>query len=187
MGSVKEIPMKHSETSLPAGEHAAKDGRYRIVFSAALGCAVLDQFSKLAVTACIPYQHGMEVIPGFFDLVHVRNRGAAFGILNRSDMDWQFWLFLAATLVAAAFILNMTRSARYSRALFLGFGLILGGAAGNLIDRVRLRAVIDFMDLHVAGWHWPAFNVADMGICFGAALCMLYMWRQPGAARGGKA
>lgn len=187
MGSAKETPMKHSETSLPAGEHAAKDGRYRIVFSAALGCAVLDQFSKLAVTACIPYQHGMEVIPGFFDLVHVRNRGAAFGILNRSDMDWQFWLFLAATLVAAAFILNMTRSARYSRALFLGFGLILGGAAGNLIDRVRLRAVIDFMDLHVAGWHWPAFNVADMGICFGAALCMLYMWRQPGAAKGGKA
>lgn len=187
MGRVKETPMKHSETSLPAVAHSGRDGRYRIVFSAAIGCAVLDQLTKLAVAAWIPYQHGIEVIPGFFDLVHVRNRGAAFGILNRPDMDWQFWLFLAATLVAAGLILNMTRSARFSRALFLGFGLILGGAMGNLIDRVRLRAVIDFMDLHIAGWHWPAFNVADMGICFGAALCILYMWRQPGAAKGGKA
>ena len=187
MGRVKETPMKHSETSLPAVAHSGRDGRYRIVFSAAIGCAVLDQLTKLAVAAWIPYQHGIEVIPGFFDLVHVRNRGAAFGILNRPDMDWQFWLFLAATLVAAGVILNMARSARFSRALFLGFGLILGGAVGNLIDRVRLRAVIDFMDLHIAGWHWPAFNVADMGICFGAALCILYMWRQPGAAKGGKA
>lgn len=190
MGGVKETLMEERGTSLPvndrAGERAGRDGRYRIVLGAALVCAVLDQLTKLAVALWIPFQHGREIIPGFFDLVHVRNRGAAFGILNRPDIDWQFWIFLAATLVAAGLILNMTRSARFSRTLFLGFGLILGGAVGNLIDRVRLRAVIDFMDLHVAGWHWPAFNVADMGICIGAALCIFCMWGRSGP-KGGKA
>lgn len=101
MDAVKEKTAGCHDSSRPAEKSAGKDGRYRIVFGAALACAVLDQITKLAVTAKIPYQHGIELVPGFFDLVHVRNRGAAFGILNRPDIDWQFWLFLAATLAAA--------------------------------------------------------------------------------------
>lgn len=154
-----------------------KDNRYLLIFGLMLLCVIVDQLTKALVTGFIPYHHSIVVIPGFFDLVHVLNRGAAFGFLNRSDMDWQFWLFLVATLVACGLILSMARTARYNRLLFSGFGLLLGGAVGNLIDRVRLRAVIDFMDMYVGNWHWPAFNVADMSICLGAVLTGLALWR----------
>lgn len=157
------------------------DGRYRVIFGLALACVVLDQVTKAAVTATLPLHGGVNVVPGLFDLVHVRNRGAAFGFLNRPDIDWQFWLFLVATALACGLILSMARTARYSRALFVGFGLILGGAVGNLIDRVRLRAVIDFLDFYVGAWHWPAFNVADVAICIGALLAALALWRRSGA------
>ena len=186
MIGAKGTAMEYRESSPVSGARASKDGRYRIVFSTALICVILDQLTKLAVVTWIPFQHGIPVISGFFDLVHVRNRGAAFGILNRSDIDWQFWLSVVATLVAAVLIFNLTRSSRFNRVLFLGSGLILGGAVGNLIDRVRLRAVIDFVDLHIAGWHWPAFNVADIGICLGAALCALCLWRSSGSTGEGK-
>ena len=176
-----------TNSSLSSKNTAGKDGRYRIVLGAALACGLLDQITKLMVLAALPFGHGISVIPGLFDLVHVRNRGAAFGFLNRSDIDWQFWLFLCVTLLAVGLIYNMVRKASYSKPLFWGFGLVLGGAVGNLIDRIRLRAVIDFLDFHVGVWHWPAFNVADMGICVGAALCIFYMWRSDAAQKGEKA
>lgn len=160
------------------------DGRYHVIFWLAAACAALDQATKAAVTASLPLHGSLRVVPGLFDLVHVRNRGAAFGFLNRPDMDWQFWLFLLATLVACGLILGMARTARYSRPLFVGFGLILGGALGNLIDRVRLRAVIDFLDFYMGVWHWPAFNVADVAICTGALLVAFALWFRPGAADG---
>lgn len=143
----------------------------------ALVCIALDQLTKLAVVALLPLHASVTVVPGLFDLVHVYNRGAAFGFLNRSDTHWQFWLFLLATLLSVGLIVGLTRSSRYNRALFLGLGLILGGAIGNLIDRLRLRAVIDFLDFYIGPWHWPAFNVADMAICLGAALAALALWR----------
>ncbi|MCH5277836.1 MAG: signal peptidase II [Desulfovibrionaceae bacterium] len=165
-----------------AGTARTDDGRYRVIFWLTAACVALDQATKAAVTASLPLHGSMRVVPGLFDLVHVRNRGAAFGFLNRSDMDWQFWLFLLATLVACGLILGMARTARYSRTLFVGFGLILGGAVGNLIDRVRLRAVIDFLDFYMGVWHWPAFNVADVAICVGALLAAFVLWFRSGAA-----
>lgn len=160
-----------------------RDNRYRVIGGLALACLVFDQLTKAAVTAWIPLHQGVAVIPGFFDLVHVLNRGAAFGFLNRADIDWQFWLFLLATLLAAGMVLNLARASGYDRTLFCGLGLILGGAAGNLVDRVRLRAVVDFMDVYVGSWHWPAFNVADVAICLGALLTGLTLWRRSSAAR----
>lgn len=153
------------------------DGRYQLMLVLAAVCLVLDQVTKWLVEAFIPFNQGFNVIPGLFDLVHVRNRGAAFGFLNRPDIDWQFWLFLCATAVALGIILNTARTIRYDRPLFIGFGLIVGGALGNLIDRVRLRAVVDFLDFYVGVWHWPAFNVADIAICLGALLAGVAMWR----------
>lgn len=167
-------------------EDGRRDNRYRLIFGLMLACVLVDQLTKAAVTAVLPLHGGITVVPGLFDLVYVHNRGAAFGFLNRPDIDWQFWLFLAATLLACGLILSMARTARYSAALFCGFGLILGGAVGNLIDRIRLRAVIDFMDFYVGRWHWPAFNVADMAICIGAVLAGFALWRlSGGAARRG--
>ena len=154
-----------------------KDTRYRVVLGVGVGALVLDQLTKLWVMASLPYYGAVTVIPGFFDLVNIRNRGAAFGFLNRSDIEWQFWLFFAATLVSAGVIFMLARSAqRGEKLLFWWLGMVLGGAVGNLVDRIRFRAVVDFLDFYVGQWHWPAFNVADIAICCGALLVCLSMW-----------
>lgn len=152
--------------------------RYRILGGVACVVIALDQLTKLWVDWAIPAHKTVTVIPDLFDLVNIRNRGAAFGFLNRHDIEWQFWLFLVATLVATWAIVTLARQAREDRWLFTGLGLVLGGALGNLIDRVRMRAVVDFLDFHLGEWHWPAFNVADMAICCGAALACWLLWRQ---------
>ena len=157
----------------------AGDGRYRLIGGLAALVFLVDQATKALIIAVLPLHQGITIIPGVFDLVHVLNRGAAFGLLNRHDIDWQFWLFLLATLLAAGLILNMSRSAPPNRKLFIGFGLILGGAFGNLADRVRLRAVVDFLDFYLGAWHWPAFNVADVAICVGTFMAALALWRMP--------
>ena len=153
--------------------------RYRIIFGLAAAIAALDQASKFIVARAITHY---EIIPvtGFFNLVNVRNYGAAFGFLNDPDMNWQFWFFLAATILAVGIIVTLAKKASdQDKTLFFALGCILGGAVGNLIDRVRYRAVVDFLDFHYAGWHWPAFNVADIAICIGAGLTALLIWRYP--------
>ena len=153
--------------------------KYRILFMPAVLVAAADQMTKALVTAYIPPYGPVPVIPDFFDLVHIHNRGAAFGFLNRSDIEWQFWLFLGATAFALLAILHMARNARYDPLLFSGLGLIFGGAVGNLVDRLRYRAVLDFLDFYIGDWHWPAFNVADAGICVGAFLTCIALYRTP--------
>ena len=153
--------------------------RYRLLGGYALLALLLDQLTKFWVLAAIPEHKAITVIPGLLDLVNIRNRGAAFGFLNRSDIEWQFWLFLLATLVAVVAIILLVRTAQEQPWLFRGLGLVMGGALGNLIDRIRFRAVVDFLDIYVGDWHWPAFNVADMAICIGAGLACLLLWRSP--------
>ena len=162
-----------------------KDNRFRILLGVAAAVAVLDQSSKWLVVRGIAEHEAIPVIHGFFNLVNIRNRGAAFGFLNSPHIEWQFWLFLGAACAAAWAIWRLARDARYDRLLFVSLGAVLGGAAGNLIDRLRLRAVIDFLDFHLAGWHWPAFNIADCAICIGAGLTCLALWRAP-ADKGGR-
>lgn len=154
--------------------------RFGLLALVTLVVMALDQWTKWLTLAYIPEHRPIPVIPGFFDLVNIRNRGAAFGFLNRSDIEWQFWLFLGATVVAVAAIIALIRSMRADdRRLVLGLGLVMGGALGNLVDRVRFRAVIDFLDFYIGAWHWPAFNVADVAICLGALLACLSLWRHP--------
>lgn len=141
---------------------------------------VLDQVTKWLAIQCIPQAGTVPVIAGFFDLVHIRNRGAAFGFLNRSDIDWQIWLFLGATLVAFGAIVSLVRTwPKNDPLLFSALGLVLGGAVGNMIDRIRFRAVVDFLDFYVGSWHWPAFNVADIAICCGAFAACIILWKTP--------
>ncbi len=150
--------------------------RYKILLGIASVVILLDQLTKLWAVATIPLHRSITVIEGFFDLVNIRNRGAAFGFLNRSDIEWQFWLFLVATIIATICIFLLVRSSKHDVVLFSALGLILGGALGNLIDRIRLRAVIDFLDFYIGNWHWPAFNVADIAICIGAFLTCIAMY-----------
>lgn len=149
----------------------------------ALAVFVLDQLSKAAVIAYIPQDRPIVIIPGFFDLVNVRNRGAAFGFLNRSDIEWQFWLFLLATIIAIWAIFVLLKNAKNQPWLYTGLGLILGGSLGNMFDRLRYRAVVDFLDFYWREWHWPAFNVADMGICIGAFIACIAVMRKAESKR----
>lgn len=148
--------------------------RYYVTFGIAAVIVFLDQLTKQMVMNSLPLWKSRPVIDGFFNLVHVRNRGAAFGFLNRSDIEWQFWLFAAFTLLAVVLVLFMVRALKPPTLLALSaFGAILGGAAGNFIDRVRFRHVVDFLDFYLGAWHWPAFNVADIAICYGVAVFAL--------------
>jgi signal peptidase II len=155
--------------------------------AAILAVLILDQISKLAVLRTMRVHETISVIPGFFNLVHVRNRGIAFGILNREGGDLAYALLLAATVLAVAALVIWFRrlSAGHAGAGF-ALCLIIGGAAGNLIDRIRLREVVDFLDVHIGSFHWPAFNVADSAITAGSIWLALVLLRHgDGTAKGG--
>ncbi len=135
----------------------------------ALLVVCLDQGTKIALVSWLRVHESVPVIAGFFNMVHVRNRGMAFGFMNRPNMDIGFWLLVSATILAIVLLLFwFYRMKDESNWTTFGLSLILGGALGNLIDRIRLREVIDFLDFHVGTWHWPAFNVADASITVGA-------------------
>lgn len=148
----------------------------------ALAVIVLDQVTKLWIQKTMVLYTSHPVIPDFFNIVHVLNRGAAFGFLNRSDIRWQTYFFFAATALAVIIINHLLRLARDDDKLLIsGLGLILGGAIGNLIDRIRTGEVVDFLDFYWKNYHWPAFNVADVGIFLGsmALLVAFYRLRRP--------
>ena len=157
---------------------ASNSKRYVFVLLVGAAWLLLDQVTKAVVTAELPLNRGFSVIPGCFDIVHVLNRGAAFGFLNNADTTWQFWLFGLAAAAVCGIILNLVRTSPYSGALFFGLGSILGGAMGNLVDRVRCMAVTDFLDVYWGRWHWPAFNIADVAICLGVAVAGFILLRQ---------
>ena len=129
---------------------------------------VLDQLSKWAITYSLAYGSGIE-ITSFFNLVHVHNKGAAFSFLSDAS-GWQRGFFIAVALVAIVWVVHLMRRHSGQTLFCLALGLILGGAIGNLIDRVWIGAVVDFLDFHASGHHFPAFNVADSAITCGAAL-----------------
>ena len=152
--------------------------RYRIVSLLALIVLILDQITKFWVAAVLPLWTSKTVIPGFFNLVHVLNKGAAFGFLNEVEAAWRPYFFLGATALAIVLILHLLRTVpREDTVLFTALGLILGGAVGNLADRIRLGEVIDFLDFYIGKYHWPAFNVADMAISVGSVLLLVSVYR----------
>ncbi len=146
-----------------------KDNRYSFILIISAICIVLDQITKIIVAKKVPLYSGFNVIPGFFDIVHIQNYGAAFGILNDPNTNWQFWFFAAITVFMLVFVFNIVKKSNYDKKLFFGLALILGGAIGNFIDRVLYRSVLDFLDFYLGNWHWPVFNVADICICLGTA------------------
>ena len=131
---------------------------------------VLDQLTKWLVVAQFGLGHSEE-ITSFFNLVHVLNPGAAFSFLAGAG-GWQRWFFLAIALAASAWLVwLLARPLREFEGL--SYSLILGGALGNAFDRAVRGQVIDFLDFHLRGWHWPAFNIADMAIVVAAIALVL--------------
>jgi len=140
-------------------------------FVAAAAIAALDQLTKALVLAYLAPGERIELTP-FLNLVLAFNKGAAFSLLAQAP-GWQRPVLIAIAVAAVAILSALIVRNAGKRLLCAGLTLVLGGAAGNLIDRLRLGHVVDFVDLHAAGWHWPAFNVADSGITIGAALLIL--------------
>ena len=135
---------------------------------------VLDQATKAVVKARLPLHESVTVIPGFFDLTHVRNTGAAFGMLNNMEFAYKPAVMVLVALIAlvavASYALTLPAAQRLAR---LGLALILGGAVGNLIDRATMGFVIDFVDIYWRSVHFWAFNVADSAITVGVVLMLL--------------
>jgi len=137
-------------------------------FAVAAAVIAADQLVKWLVLATMaPYER--HALTPFLNLVLVFNKGAAFSFLAQ-EAGWQRPLLVAFALVASAVLAVLIARNAEKRAFSLGLALILGGALGNVIDRIRFGHVVDFVDVHAMGWHWPAFNVADSGISIGAGI-----------------
>ncbi|TCZ55761.1 signal peptidase II [Roseicella aquatilis] len=142
---------------------------------AALAFAI-DQATKAAALATLALARGIEVLP-FFNLVLVHNRGVTFGLLANDHPAGRWLLILLTGTITVALLVWLRRA--QSRTQAAALGLIIGGALGNLADRLRHGAVTDFLDFHAQGYHWPAFNLADSGIVLGVALLLIAELRAP--------
>ena len=151
----------------------------------ALVVIVLDQISKYQIIGRFAYGERLPVIEGFFDLTLLYNPGAAFSFLA-GHSGWQRWFFAGIAVVASAVLISLLFSARGQRMFSMALALILGGAIGNLVDRLVLGHVTDFLLFYQGGWAFPAFNLADCAITLGAILLICYEllpWLRPRKAR----
>ena len=146
---------------------------YPVIILALLG---IDQLTKALVARSIPFQSSKSIIPGFFNLTHIRNRGAIFGFFSHSESRILFVFLTLVSLVALGLVIYyFFKTPSSQRFMKLSLSVILAGALGNLIDRIIRGYVIDFLDFHIKNWHWPSFNVADACISAGAFLLIFIL------------
>jgi signal peptidase II len=159
--------------------------KLRVALCALVVSLPLDQLSKILVDRNLGYADRVPIIEGFFYLTHVRNPGAAFGLFADSEGPARLVFFIAVSLVAIAIILSFFRQlAPGDRMSALALGMILGGATGNLVDRVTRGEVVDFLHFRLwGGYSWPDFNLADSFIVVGVALLMLDLLASEGEER----
>ncbi len=151
-------------------------GKYRLLLAVAMLVVIFDQVGKYLIVAYVGMYETIAVIPGFFNIVHVRNPGAAFGLFANQAPMIRNIVLISASVVAMVFILYLFHQTPTTYPLLsVGFAMILGGAAGNLIDRIRWGRVVDFLDLHIGSFHWPAFNIADSAISVGIVIFAYYV------------
>lgn len=140
------------------------------------GIFLFDQITKWIVLSQIPLHSTVPVIDGFFNFTQVQNPGGAFGFLAGQSQMIRSIVFLFVSTIALGVILYFYHTTPLSHSMLsLGFALIFGGAAGNLIDRIRFGTVTDFLDFYIGHYHWPAFNIADAAICVGVVIFGLHV------------
>ncbi len=136
----------------------------------------LDQISKVIISKTLALHHSIPLIPGFFNITYVLNPGGAFGFMANQSSTVRVLIFLFVSSLAICFILYFYINTPETHTfLSAGFALIFGGAIGNMIDRIRLGKVIDFLDFQILNTHWPAFNVADGAISLGMAIFIFHI------------
>ncbi|HWR49896.1 MAG TPA: signal peptidase II [Bryobacteraceae bacterium] len=152
-----------------------------LAFGVAFGVFLLDRITKLLIQRYVAQWDTYTVIPGFFNIIHTENPGAAFSLFADAQSEWRTFFLVglaAASLVLIGFLLwHPGGRLGDGRTLRIALALIMGGALGNVYDRILQGAVTDFLDLYINGYHWPAFNIADMGITIGTALVLLDVLR----------
>jgi signal peptidase II len=157
--------------------------RRRLELAVVAGVAILDQITKLLVVREMGLYESIPVIPGLLNLTHIRNSGVAFGLLNASEFAFKpvvmAFVALGALIGVGLYATQLPLSHKWARG---GLALILGGAAGNLVDRARQGYVVDFVDAYWGGWHFWAFNVADAAITVGVGILILDLLRPTAAA-----
>jgi len=137
---------------------------------------LLDQFTKFYVASHFWLQESLPVIDGFFNITYIRNPGAAFGFLAGAPLLFRGLFFTSVTLIAAGLILFYLIKNRVSDLMMvIPLALVLAGAMGNLVDRIRFGEVIDFLDVYIGRYHWPAFNIADTAISIGVLFLVVDM------------
>jgi signal peptidase II len=148
--------------------------KYWVLLIFCFGILLLDQWTKSLIVQKLLLYQKVEVIQGFLNIVHVRNTGGAFGIFGGEKGGIGSILFVVVSLIAiGAIVFLFIKIKEDEKTLALSFSLVLSGAIGNLIDRLRYGEVVDFLDVHLSTYHWPAFNIADSAICIGIGLMAL--------------
>ena len=156
-------------------------GKSKLILSLLIFIVLLDQISKLIVDRTMPLNYSISVIEDFFNLTYIRNTGAAFGIFAGSSAALRQPFLILFSLLAIGFIIMMLRRLpEAEKGLMVALTFILGGALGNLIDRLLYGEVIDFLDFYWSRFHWPAFNVADSFITVGVTLTLYRLIRAKG-------
>jgi signal peptidase II len=149
------------------GRHAMRKYHFLI----AVLVVVLDRASKWLVAGAITLHDSVAVLPGFFRLTHVQNSGAAFGLFAESSSEWKVAILVLFSVLALAVVSALLwKNSHSMTSTGVGLSLILGGAVGNLWDRLLSGHVVDFFDFYLGSYHWPAFNIADSAIVIGALL-----------------
>jgi signal peptidase II len=147
-------------------------------YGAAAVVFALDRATKWIIEDRVSFVDTYRVIPGFFDIVHSQNRGVAFGMFNDSTSQWRTVLLVVVAVAAVAMLSALLWNAqRLDRLSLWGFALILGGAAGNVFDRIVWGRVTDFLEFYIGEYHWPTFNLADTAIVIGSALLVMDLLR----------
>jgi signal peptidase II len=155
--------------------------KWRRVFAWLVPIVVFDQLTKIIVDRTMPLHHSIPIIDGFFNLTYVRNTGAAFGIFAGAHEIFRLPFLIGVSILAIGFIITMLKRLREDAVgLTTALAFVLGGAVGNLIDRVFYGEVIDFLDVYWSTYHWPAFNLADSFITVGALITLFYLIRAKG-------
>lgn len=153
-----------------------KNGRYLLF---ALGLVVLDQATKHLVARTVELYESVTVVPGFFNITRIHNRGAIFGTFSRTNSDVVFALLTAASIAALAMVVwYFFKTPATDRLMKVSLTLIMAGALGNQFDRLVRGHVIDFLDFHIGTAHWPFFNAADSCISIGACLMLVTLFRR---------
>lgn len=147
----------------------------KLIFIAGI-VILLDQVTKIIVLKYMPLYHSIPIIPGFFSLTHIHNPGGAFGFLAGQGPLVRKLVFIVVSFLALCLILYFYRVTPRSYSLLsTALALIFGGAAGNLVDRIRFGKVVDFFDFYIANMHWPAFNIADSAISIGMCILLFHI------------